>query len=242
MLSKKLLKDIQSLGRKKHREETGLFIAEGPKTVSELIQLMPAQVETVIATNDWAEEHAEMLKPHSVLIVPEKELERITHLQTSNKVLIVARQLESKRPSAGEGIILFLDRIQDPGNFGTIIRIADWFGIRHIVCTEGCADLYNPKVIQSTMASIARVNTWYDMDGQWLNDVQVPVMATKIHGTSVYDHAKIRSGVVLVGNESKGLDEIYLARATENISIPRIGGAESLNAAVATGIILSHLV
>jgi RNA methyltransferase, TrmH family len=242
MLSKKLLKDIQSLGRKKHRQETGLFVAEGPKAVLELLELIPAQVETIVATEEWVNEQKVPLQQHSVITIAEKELERITHLQTANNVLLVARQLPSQMPGPREGVILFLDRIQDPGNLGTIIRIADWFGIKHIVCTEGCADLYNPKVIQSTMASIARVNVWYDMDGNWLNEVHVPVLATTTGGTSVYGHAKMNEGIVLIGNESKGLDDIYLAKATENISIPRTGGAESLNAAIATGIILSHLI
>jgi RNA methyltransferase, TrmH family len=242
MLSKKLLKDIQSLGRKKHREETGLFIAEGPKTVLELIQLLPAQVETVVASEDWAKENALLLKEQPLVTVPEKELERISQLQTPNKVLLVLKQFTPRRPSVTDDIVLFLDRIQDPGNLGTIIRIADWFGIKNIVCTQGCADVYNPKVIQSTMASIARVNTWYDDEGDWLDHIPGPIIATTMNGSCVYGHAKISSGVLMIGNESKGLDDKYLKKATEQISIPRKGGAESLNAAVATGILLSHLV
>jgi RNA methyltransferase, TrmH family len=242
MLSKKLVKDIQSLGRKKHREETGLFVAEGPKTVLELLDLIPGQIETIIATEEWTIAHQSKLQPFPVITVPAKDLEKITQLQTPNEVLVVARQLRSIPPVTNEGIVLFLDRIQDPGNLGTIIRIADWFGVASIVCTDGCADVYNPKVIQSTMASIARVNVWYDKAGNWLDDVTMPLIATTMKGRSVYEKGKISSGVLLIGNESKGLDEIYIAKATEKISIPRHGGAESLNAAVATGIILSHVV
>ena len=242
MLNKKLVKDIQSLARKKHREETGLFVAEGPKTVLELIQLIPDQIETVIATEDWKREHAAALNNLPVITVPDKSLDRITQLQTANEVLIVARQFRSTLPVADDGIILFLDRIQDPGNLGTIIRTADWFGVKHIVCTEGCADCYNPKVIQSTMASIARVNVWYDQQGDWLDSVGGNLIATSAAGRSVIGHEKISRGVVMIGNESKGLDEKYFQKATETVSIPSRGDAESLNAAVATGIILSHLV
>jgi RNA methyltransferase, TrmH family len=241
MLSKKLVKDIQSLGRKKHREETGLFVAEGPKTVLELLALIPGQIETIVGTEEWIKSNQSKLQRFPLVTVAGKDLEKITQLQTPNEVLVVARQLRSIPPVTNEGIVLFLDRIQDPGNLGTIIRIADWFGISNIVCTEGCADIYNPKVIQSTMASIARVNVWYDKEGTWLEAVTMPLIATTMKGRSVYERGKIVSGVIMVGNESKGLDEIYIAKATEKISIPRIGGAESLNAAVATGIILSHL-
>jgi RNA methyltransferase, TrmH family len=242
MLSKKLVKDIQSLGRKKHREETGLFVAEGPKTVLELLDLIPGQIESIIGTGEWITANQSKLQQFPLVTVPEKDLEKITQLQTPNEVLVVARQLRTVRPVTSEGIVLFLDRIQDPGNLGTIIRIADWFGVKNIVCTDGCADVYNPKVIQSTMASIARVNVWYDKEGNWLDDVTVPLIATTMKGRSVYERGKISSGVIMIGNESKGLDEIYIAKATEKISIPRTGGAESLNAAVATGIILSHMV
>lgn len=241
MLSKKLVKDIQSLGRKKHREETGLFVAEGPKTVLELLDLIPGQIETIVGSEEWLADHRSKLQSFPVISVPQKELEKITQLQTPNEVLIVARQLRTIRPVTSEGIVLFLDRIQDPGNLGTLIRIADWFGLKHIVCTEGCADIYNPKVIQSTMASIARVNVWYDNEASWLDDVTVPLIAATMKGRSVYERGKISSGVIMIGNESKGLDEVYIAKATEKISIPRLGGAESLNAAVAAGIILSHV-
>jgi TrmH family RNA methyltransferase len=242
MLSKKLVKDIQSLGRKKHREETGLFVAEGPKTVLELLDLIPGQIETVIATEEWSTGHRSKLQPFPLITVPEKDLEKITQLQTPNEVLIVAKQLRTIRPVTSEGLVLFLDRIQDPGNLGTIIRIADWFGLIHVVCTEVCSDVYNPKVIQSTMASIARVNVWYDQEANWLDDAAVPLIATTMKGKSVYEKGKLTEGVIMIGNESRGLDEVFLAKATEKISIPRYGGAESLNAAVAAGIVLSHLV
>ena len=136
---------------------------------------------------------------------------------------------------------IYLDTIQDPGNLGTIIRIADWFGIGDVVCSAGCADLYNPKVVQSTMGSIARVRVYHDLDGKWLDEQDLPVYAAVLSGTALENHAKIKKGIVMIGNESKGISPKLQTKLTEKITISRRGGAESLNAAVATGIILSHL-
>ncbi|MER3463824.1 MAG: RNA methyltransferase, partial [Chitinophagaceae bacterium] len=120
--------------------------------------------------------------------------------------------------------------------------IADWFGIKDIVCSSDCVDLYNSKVVQATMASIARVNVYYDEEGIWLSKQQAPVYAATLGGNSIYEINKLTNGVLMIGNESKGLSDRTLAFATERITIPKKGAAESLNAAVATGIILSHLI
>lgn len=242
MLSKKEIKDIQSLGLKKRRAETGLFVAEGPKIVSELLAAVPGHVQQVLAVEEWAQGHREEVRDIPLHLVPEDVLQRASGLQTANGVLAVLKQFESKEPVVRHNLCLYLDAIQDPGNFGTIIRIADWFGIKDVVCHEGCADLYNPKVVQSTMASIARVNVWHDRDLAWIKQQQVPVLAAVLGGTSVYQRGKLKEGILLIGNESKGLQPALLELATEQITIPRHGEAESLNAAVATGIILSHLV
>lgn len=242
MLSKKEIKDIQSLGLKKHRAETGLFVAEGPKIVSELLAAVPGQVQQLLAVEEWAREHRALAGDVPLHVVSSDELQRASGLQTANGVLAVVRQFESREPVLNQNICLYLDTIQDPGNFGTIIRIADWFGIKEVVCTEGCADRYNPKVVQSTMASIARVNVWYDHEGAWIRQQKVPILAAVLGGGSVYERGKLTEGVLLIGNESKGLQPAFRELATEQITIPRRGEAESLNAAVATGIILSHLV
>ncbi len=238
MLSKKVLKDIQSLGLKKYRQQSGLFLAEGSKMVAELIQLIPDKVVAVYATEEWAQKNSSV----TVQVVTPAELERISGLKTPNEVVAVLQQFTHAEPSIRKGWSLYLDCIQDPGNFGTIIRIADWFGIEHIVCSEGCAELYNPKVVQSTMASIARTRVWYDDEGQWLSKQSLPVLAATLKGTSVYKQQKIRDGILVIGNESKGISEEVLKLATNRVTIPRIGEAESLNAAVATGILLSHLI
>src|SRR5215203_720280 len=162
MLSNKEVKDIQSLGLKKHREETGLFVAEGPKIVSELLAIVPGQIRKLVAVPEWASANKDLVRDIPLFIVSPFELQRASGLKTANQVLATVEQLGSREPFVQNSVALYLDAIQDPGNFGTIIRIADWFGVTDVVCTEGCADLYNPKVIQSTMASIARVNVWYD--------------------------------------------------------------------------------
>ena len=239
MLSKKEAKDIQSLNHKKHRETSKLFLAEGPKVVAELLSLLPGQLERILALPSW-EGAMEVKDPSRITIITQAELERISALHTPNQVVAVFRQPQPA-PLPSSGFFLFLDAIQDPGNFGTIIRIADWFGIRHIVCGPGCADLYNPKVVQSTMGSIARVNIVYDEEGTWLGQQHVPVYAAALDGTSLYEKEKTAEGILVIGNESKGISPEVMRLAGERITIPRKGGAESLNAAVATGIILSHL-
>ena len=239
MLSKNEIKDIQSLSHKKFRDELNLFIAEGPKIVGELIELISQQIVKVYAVKEWIEVNQRLLQKINVVEISDTELERLSQLQTPNQVIAVIKKLPSKKQDASS-FTLYLDTIQDPGNFGTIIRIADWFGMKNIVCTEGCADLYNPKVVQSTMASIARVNVHYDKE-EWLETQSVPVFAATLDGSSLYEHSKTEKGILIIGNESKGIRKEIIRYATEQITIPKKGEAESLNAAVATGIILSHL-
>ncbi|HWI90717.1 MAG TPA: RNA methyltransferase [Flavisolibacter sp.] len=240
MLSKKEIKDIQSLSHKKFRDELNLFVAEGPKNVAELIALVPQQIEKVYAVKSWLETNQLLMQYINFLEVSDSELERLSQLQAPNQVVALIKKLPAKKPDTPP-FTLYLDTIQDPGNFGTIVRIADWFGIKNIVCTPGCADLYNLKVVQSTMASIARVNVYYDEGRGWLREQNLPVYAATLQGTSLATHPKVDKGILIVGNESKGISKEILQHATEQITIPKIGEAESLNAAVATGIILSHL-
>jgi TrmH family RNA methyltransferase len=234
MLSKKVLKDIQSLSLKKQRDERGVFLAEGPKVVEELMRVIPGHVQQVYALEEWAKGREE------IDVITESELQRISSLKTPNQVVAIFRQLKSSEPAA-TSFTLYLDTIQDPGNFGTIIRIADWFGVKNVVCSNGCADLYNPKVVQATMASLARVNVFYDKEESWLKKQTVPVFAAALNGRDLYSFPKTDKGILIIGNESKGIRKEFLELATEPVTIPRRGEAESLNAAVATGILLSHL-
>jgi RNA methyltransferase, TrmH family len=239
MLSKKEIKDIQSLKHKKFRKELKLFIAEGPKIVGELWQMNPSQFEKIYATKKWMENALSGTGDISIEIT-EEELEKISELKSANQVVAVLRQFPNELLT-DSNFSLYLDSIQDPGNLGTIIRIADWFNVKQVVCNDGCADIYNSKVVQSTMASIARVNIYYDEDGDWFKNQGLPVYAATLDGVSIYDHEKFQNAVLVIGNESRGISDEVMSLVNRKITIPRRGNAESLNAAVATGIILSHL-
>ncbi len=241
MLSKNVIKDIQSLRHKKLREETKLFVAEGPKIVAELLMILPQQFKKIYGLQEWVNENKKILLNNDTEIISETELERLSQLQTPNQVVAVLHQLECGEPAIKNELVLYLDAIQDPGNFGSIIRIADWFGIKDIVCSEGCADLYNSKVVQATMASMGRVNVFYDEGLQWLTKQTAPKYAAALDGQSVYETIKISNGILIIGNEAKGIQPAIMEIADQKITIPKIGAAESLNAAVATGIILTHL-
>lgn len=237
MISKNELKYIQSLYHKKVREETGLFVAEGVKLVNELLQNNFA-VKKIYAVKEWKAPDASCL----VNIIEPFELEKISKLATPNQVLaLVEQKILSQEPVQKNNLTIVLDGIQDPGNLGTIIRIADWFGITQIIASEDTADLYNSKVVQSTMGSIIRVNVWYKNIEQWLSTANVPVYGALLNGTSIYETTAIHEGILVIGNESKGIRSNLLPYIQHTITIPASGKAESLNAAVATGIILSHI-
>lgn len=245
MLSKTHSKYIQSLHHKKTRDAEAVFIAEGNKVVTELIQADQFLCREIWATATWADKNHITLSPdyaEKLQVVTDIELEKISALQTPNEVFAIFEQ----QPGYGfqpEGqLTLMLDTIQDPGNLGTIIRIADWFGIKNLVCSTNTADCYNPKVVQSTMGSIARVNILYTNLLEWLQQhEQIATYAAALHGAALSGFTPIQEGVIIIGNESKGLSAELLTIAKQRITIPKFGKAESLNAAVATGIILSHL-
>ena len=239
-LSKNEAKFIQSLCHKKHRQAEGLFIAEGVKLVEEILK-SNFHVKKIYATAKWGDGKADLKDLLS--IVSEDDLAKISTLQTPNQVLALVEQPTNKPFIQFKNkLSLVLDGIQDPGNFGTIIRIADWFGIDQIVCSHDTVELYNPKVIQSTMGSFIRVNVLYENLTDLLKTAQVPIYGALLKGESIYNIDKPKEGILIIGSEGKGIGEELLPMITNPITIPRIGGAESLNAAVATGILLSHLV
>lgn len=242
MLTKSRIKDIQSLAAKKQREEAGLFVMEGPKLVHELLQCRRAQVIELFAVNEWVEANYAMLNGVKTTPVTLPELTRISQLSTPNQVVAVVKQMSVVPLEAAGMITLICCSIQDPGNLGTIIRTADWFGVQQIVCSEDTADLYNPKVVQSTMGSIFRVQLFYTNVLRWIQQQgRVPVFASLLKGEDVTTLSTQKEGIILIGNESKGIPGELIELATHKISIPGKGEAESLNAAVATGIILSYL-
>ena len=238
MITKKEVKDIQSLYQKKYRDEQKRFVAEGTKLAEELLTTSGI-IQHIYATKEWLSKQRSISEPFTEISV--SELERISNLQTPNEVLIVAKQKELKSsPILTGNLTLMLDGIQDPGNLGTIIRTADWFGLEQIICSNDSADLYNPKVVQSTMGSILRVNCWYQ-DLTTAEFDQLPVYGALLEGTDLYGISKPKEGVIVIGNESKGIREPLLSKITQPITILKTGEAESLNAAVAAGIILSWL-
>ncbi len=242
MLSKSKAKYIQSLGQKKHRDIEERFIAEGPKVVKEFLNAAPSLVDEVYATKEWLTSEGQHFPSTSFIEVTEEELERISQLKTANSVLAVVRMLPGADIEVKGKIILALDTIQDPGNLGTILRIADWFDISQIICSHECADRYNPKVVQASMGSLARINVVYTNLGEWLEqNEEAEIFAMMLDGRNLNDVAPIKEGIILVGNESKGLNPQLAALAKVKITIPRRGKAESLNAAVAVGIVLARL-
>lgn len=246
MLTKKIVKYIQTLSHKKLRDEENAFIAEGPKVVAEFLSGENFNCKILCASGDWLFKNKHLLKnilPSNIYETDEISLQKISFLKTPNKVVAVFEKRDHDGPPQVENkISLMLDDIHDPGNLGTIIRIADWFGIENIVCSYNCVDCYNPKVVQSTMGSIARVAIWYTSLFSFLDvHKKISVYAAALSGTPLPEFNKIHEGIILIGNESAGINEELLKRATQKITIPKYGNAESLNAAVATGIILSHI-
>ena len=240
MLSKNEAKYIQSLCHKKERQSERLFIAEGPKIIEELVT-SNFVIKKVFALFNW--QTPDFAGNVQVVEVSGDELRKISNLQTPNQVVaIVQQQLQNTPPVLKNQLSIVLDGIQDPGNLGTIIRIADWFGISQIICNNDTVELYNPKVIQSTMGSFVRVNVWYEDTVPLLTSAGVPILGAVLKGKSIYEIEKPKEGILVIGNESKGISEEVMKCISCPVTIPRIGGAESLNAAVATGIILSHLV
>jgi RNA methyltransferase, TrmH family len=244
MLGKSQAKYIQSLGQKKVRDEEGVFVAEGPKIIAELLASADANILQLYALPDWITANRDDCNGIEVIETDENDLSKISQLTTPNKVLAVVKKQEATEHLASNGIVsLVLDTIQDPGNLGTIIRIADWFDIRQIICSKNCADMYNPKVVQSTMGSIVRVKMLYTDLASWLTDQKdVFIYAAALEGQNVTAMKKITEGLIVIGNESKGISREILELVDVKITIPRMGKAESLNAAVATGIILSHII
>ena len=243
MINNSELKYIQSFAHKKHWTEESVFIVEGPKMLEELLASHWI-IRKILALPDWIQAQGSL--PAEVVEVDEIMLGRLSLLQTPNKVMAIVEKKKEEQPLVYNGnSTLLLDGIQDPGNLGTIIRTADWFGIDQIVVSVDTAGWYNPKVIQSTMGSCFRVNIHYMELDQVLAANQklskpLPVYGALLSGKSIHSIQLEAANFILIGNESKGIRENLMPFISDPISIPRIGEAESLNAAVAAGIILSH--
>lgn len=242
MVVKSKVKYIQSLSHKKQRDTDGVFVAEGPKMVHELLAGKRLELVEAFALPEAAGALAD-LASDKLTEVDQATLERMSQLSTPNHVLAVFRKPTDVPPQLEHQLTLMLDGVQDPGNLGTIVRCADWFGVRQVVCSPDCADAFGPKAVQSSMASIGRIPVWYTDLTTLLTAIKnVGVYAATLDGRSIYDMSPLKDGVIVIGNESKGISEAVRTLVTARITIPRKGQAESLNAAVATAVILSHLV
>ena len=249
MLSAAQVKFIRSLQQKKYRIQHQSFIAEGEKIVSELLPT-PFRIKMLCGLPAWFEKNRSVIPQNiSCYEVSEKELSRISTLKTPNQVLCVAGIPEYPIPEQEQlnDLTLVLDNIQDPGNLGTIIRTADWFGVEHIFCSPGTADAYNPKVVQATMGSLLRVKIHYTDLTPLLEKLKnhQPVYATTLEGRNLFEQAPETPAVLVVGSESHGVSEEVKSKVTEEITIPgferpnRPGNIDSLNASVAAGILMA---
>jgi TrmH family RNA methyltransferase len=250
MLSKAHISRIKALHQKAFRIEAGLFIAEGEKLVEDLLNSGMEAVEIFMLEAAFRRS-ADRLPDGTGTSVSIGEMERITSLSTPSPVIGIFRMKktgEFNPDCLNNEIVLALDEIRDPGNLGTIIRTADWFGIKNIVCSPGCVELYNPKVVQSTMGSLARVDVFYPDLQSLLTNIpkSVPVIGTLLEGENIYTSKPIHHGVVIVGNEAHGISDALKSLITHRLFIPPkclVTGArpESLNASVATAIVLSEI-
>ncbi len=240
MLSKADIKFINSLQNKKYRKIEHAFLVEGHKNVQEVL-VSDYQVARVLCTASYFQELNKNKQNAPIEIITEKELAQLGTLETNHSALAVVKTKEIQIPEI-EGLTIALDGINDPGNLGTIIRIADWYGIRNIVCSNDTVDVYNPKVINATKGSFTRVNTFYtDLESYFQVNKNIPVLAACMEGNSLYKLEQTFPCILLMGNEANGINEILFNYVTNKISIPRIGAAESLNVGVATGIIVDRL-
>jgi TrmH family RNA methyltransferase len=243
MLSKSQISFIKSLHQKKYRNENGLFLIEGIKSINEFIN-SNYQIHSIYGVSQYLA----MLQKNSANIklfeVNNVELEKISTLKTPQGILALVhlpKQGVIDIAKLKNNFSLVLDDVQDPGNLGTIIRTADWFGINNIICSEHTVDAYNPKTVQSTMGSLCRVNIFYTNLLQFLNAVKMPVFGALLSGENIYKVNWPQEGLILLGNEGHGISNDLTVKITTPVTIPRIGEAESLNVAVSAAIFCSEI-
>lgn len=243
MLSKAQISLTTSLQHKKFRKQYGLFIVEGIKSVQEFIN-SPYKIQTVYATADALAKMDNLPQNLKYNTITADEFSKISSLTSPQGILALV-----EIPNHGDfdptllkkQHNLVLDDVQDPGNLGTIIRTAEWFGIQNIICSIGTVDAFNPKVVQATMGSLSRVNIYYTDLQPFLLQMQMPTFGALLDGKSIYETDFQEAGLIIMGNEGNGISDALLAHIDQAVTIPRLGAAESLNVAVATTIFCSEL-
>lgn len=242
MISKAQIKWVKSLQLKKYRQAEQCFVVQGLKGVSELVQ-SDFDIELIAATEAMLKLILSQTKRQvSGVVASPKELEAMGSFQSNDAAVAVAKVKNPKppKPSSNE-YYLMLDDIRDPGNLGTIIRTADWFGIKKIIASEHTADFYNPKTISATMGSFCRMEVSYTNLINYLSDCEEPVYGAFLLGGNIHDEQFAKGGIIVIGNESNGISPAVEQYVRHRIFIPGFGKAESLNAAIATGIILDNV-
>jgi len=235
VISKNKIKFIKSLSLKKNRVKAQLFIAEGEKIVNELLN-SNFETEHIYATKQFSGINSCHKSP--ITLVSNEEMSRLSNLTSQNNVLAVVRICQKKIENSA-GITLALDDVNDPGNLGTIIRICDWFGIGQVICSNNTVDCYNPKVVQSAMGSLFRVNIQYLDLATYLVNIDTPIYGAYMNGADVKGRELPKQAHLIMGNEAHGISESISKYITNKVSIKNTGkNAESLNVAVATSILL----
>jgi TrmH family RNA methyltransferase len=241
MLTQSQKKLIKSLHDKKGRAASGLFLVEGEKSVAELLK-SDFQIEMLLVTEEFFRTYKNFVGEKPYAIADQEMIEKLGTLESNDSAIAVARQ-KTETALDMRGIVLTLDKIQDPGNLGTIIRIADWYEIKNIICSEDTADLYNAKTIGASMGSFTRMHVSYQNLEKFLGGAQaknIPIFGAFLSGENLHTTAFPKDGILLMGNESKGISKNLERFVSKKITIPSFGGAESLNVAIATAIILDN--
>jgi len=235
LISKSQIKSITALGQKKYRQTAGLFVAEGPKVIAELID-SGLKLHSVYSISSLK------IASEKLELISASELKKISFLKTPNEALAVF-EIPSEEEQINPKLTLVLDSVRDPGNLGTIIRMCDWFGVEKVICSTDTVDCYNPKVVQATMGSIARVAVVYTNILEILKDTSLPIYGAFMEGTNVYSKTLPEDAFLVMGNEANGVSSAIESLISEKISIPQFGkshNTESLNVATATAILLSE--
>lgn len=242
MLSKRKLKVFKSLQIKKYRQQERMFLVEGAKGLEETLKSNLKIAHLLITKEFEANLNFDASKVEEIEIVKESDLIAVGTFSSNNAGAAVVHMPAVEEAVPNAGLIVALDSVRDPGNLGTIIRVCDWYGIQDILCSKDTADLYNPKVINSTMGSFTRVNLQYVDLEQILSDSKLPIYGALLEGENIYKEPLEGHAIVVMGNESKGISDPIKALVNRPISIPRKGGAESLNVAIATAVVLDNFV
>jgi TrmH family RNA methyltransferase len=243
MLSKYQISLLKSLQQKKGRLDTGLFLAEGHKSINEFTESL-YQAEAIYHTPAFDPKMLNLSRKINLYEISGGEMQKISSLKTPQNVVAAVKIPSWTEPDNArlrQKFAIVLDGIQDPGNLGTIIRVADWFGIEYIICSEDTVDAYNPKVVQASMGSLSRVKVLYTDLAAFISKAALPVYGGMLHGENIYQTRFGSEGLILMGNEGNGVRPELQGMISKAVTIPRVGRAESLNVGIATALFCSEI-